>query len=649
MKKITYEKYSKGKSYQVIAVCVARFHEQITMDILKAICNKSKDAKCKVMIFSTCSDFSFGDRSDQGERTFMDIFHVECFDGIVIMSETFKDDVIVKELVSRAKNHLVPVISVDKYIEDCYNINFCYSNSFEKIVRHIVEEHHATRVNFIAGMKDNPFSDERIKCYKKVLEENNIPLEPERIAYGDFWERPAIEAIDTFLRNDPQIPEAIICANDMMAIAACKRLKEYGYQVPKDVIVTGFDGIELEKYHTPRLTTAEFNLDGLVNTIFEIVHACTNKKEIAKDHSLDYIFKKSCSCGCEPILIEDSSDKIYEMAILKKDEDFFNEGANRMVSHLNNLDNLKEVFEEFKTYLYYNDSKHFWLCTNDDLLEDNFDFNYAFASAKKKEEATFNDTMFIPIEKHQCDFQEGEIIQREELVPGLFHYLDNEVDYILFLPIHAEEMSMGYVAASIDINDFSYRPYRTLIVNFMHVLTNFKIQAEREHFYSKDMLTNLYNRRGFYKYINNTLEDCKEKKYPFAIVSIDMDGLKRINDCYGHKEGDYALCIIAKILLRVTKQNGIVSRFGGDEFIVALGMKNAEQKVNDLIIDIRTHLEMFNESKKKDYNIEASIGSYIRVPDNTVSLDDYIKYADNAMYSEKMKHKKINLDYRSRK
>lgn len=641
MVKKEYEKYSKGKPYKVIAICVAKFHEQMTMEILKAICNSCREAKCKVMIFSTCSDFFFGDRSDQGEAKFMDIFHMECFDAIVIMSETFKDNGIVKELVDRAKNYSVPVISVDKYIDDCYNINFCYSNSFEKIVRHIVEEHRATRVNFIAGIKDNVFSEERLNCYKKVLVENHIPIDLKRIEYGDFWENPAKKVIDKFLSGDLPLPEAIICANDMMAIAACQRLKEYGYRVPQDIIVTGFDGIELEKFHTPRLTTAEFNMEGLVSTIFTIVHACANKIVIPKDYQLDYLFKQSCSCGCIPIEIEDSSDKMYEMAIQNKANYAFNELAYRMVSHLNSLDNFKEVFNELIKYIYDNDSYHFWLCTNDNLLDDNFDFNYAHSSKKNKgKQNTFSNEMFIPIQKDRNDFKQGEKINREELVPNLYHILENEADYILFLPIHAEEMIIGYAASCIDINTFRYKPYQSLIVNFMNVLTNFKVKEERENFYSRDDLTNLYNRRGFYKYINGIIEECMDKKYLFAIVSVDMDGLKVINDCYGHKEGDFALKKIADILLRCVKKDGLVARFGGDEFIIALGNKNTKKRVDKLILDIQNQLDLFNHSNKKDYPIEASFGTFMEVPDQKIKLDDFIKYADNAMYSEKVRHKR---------
>ena len=73
-------------------------------------------------------------------------------------------------------------------MDNCCSVTFNYSDVFEKIVRHVIEFHGCRRVNFIAGVKGNAFSEERIEAYKKVLAENGIEFEPERLGYGDFWD-----------------------------------------------------------------------------------------------------------------------------------------------------------------------------------------------------------------------------------------------------------------------------------------------------------------------------------------------------------------------------------------------------------------------------------------------------------------------------
>lgn len=73
-----------------------------------------------------------------------------------------------------------------------------------------------------------------------------------------------------------EFPQAIICANDAMAITACSILRERGIKVPEDVIVTGFDGIELEQYNSPRLTTAAADNDVLGEKIINAIDHMMN-------------------------------------------------------------------------------------------------------------------------------------------------------------------------------------------------------------------------------------------------------------------------------------------------------------------------------------------------------------------------------------
>ena len=83
----------------------------------------------------------------------------------------------------------------------------------------------------MAGVPNNSFSDERLRVFKQVLLENNVTFEPKRIYYGYFWETPTMEAMDKMLEDEDELPEAIICANDMMAITVCDILVEKGESI----------------------------------------------------------------------------------------------------------------------------------------------------------------------------------------------------------------------------------------------------------------------------------------------------------------------------------------------------------------------------------------------------------------------------------
>ena len=235
------------------------------------------------MIFSTLTDLYYDDINDHGEKQIYSVFDVAAFDAVVIMSETFKKVRVDREVADRAIAAGIPVISINRRLDGCVNLDFTYKETFEQIVRHIVEDHGCRKVNYIGGDRESRFSRERFECYRKVLAENGIPFEKKRTGYGNFVRETAVKVLEEFLRED-ELPEAIICANDSMAMGVCTRLKELNIRVPEDVKVTGFDGIEFEKYHNPRLTTAAYDLERTVKCVFETLRDIWNHKK--KTHNL---------------------------------------------------------------------------------------------------------------------------------------------------------------------------------------------------------------------------------------------------------------------------------------------------------------------------------------------------------------------------
>ena len=99
------------------------------------------------------------------------------------------------------------------------------------MVRNMIEVHHLTKLHFMAGMKNNAFSDHRLEVFKQVLKENGLPFNDSMVSYGDFWSGPAEEATEKLVASG-KLPEAIICANDKMAIAVCGVLNRHGIKIP---------------------------------------------------------------------------------------------------------------------------------------------------------------------------------------------------------------------------------------------------------------------------------------------------------------------------------------------------------------------------------------------------------------------------------
>ena len=135
----------------------------------------------------------------------------------------------------------------------------------------------------------------------------------------------------------------------------------------------------------------------------------------------------------------------------------------------------------------------------------------------------------------------------------------------------------------------------------------------------KDALTGLLNRQAYYSETSRSFKDIT------AIVSLDMNGLKRINDTYGHDAGDEALMTIALCISKSCKVRESAYRMGGDEFAIVC-RKTGEQEVLKLIDRVRKHV---SETK-----YTASIG-YCFQKDGFLGLDDLLKKSDEEMYKNK--------------
>lgn len=156
-----------------------------------------------------------------------------------------------------------------------------------------------------------------------------------------------------------------------------------------------------------------------------------------------------------------------------------------------------------------------------------------------------------------------------------------------------------------------------------------------------DELTGLYNRRGFLAFCKQHLNSLHRTNKGVVIVYADLDGLKKINDSFGHKEGDRALIKTAELLKGTFRSADVLGRLGGDEF-TALAAVESDGGVERLISRLEQKFDNYNALKIVPYKLSISIGVAELDSDGTQSMEDLMALADLAMYENK-RLKQINL------
>src|SRR5216684_659667 len=153
-----------------------------------------------------------------------------------------------------------------------------------------------------------------------------------------------------------------------------------------------------------------------------------------------------------------------------------------------------------------------------------------------------------------------------------------------------------------------------------------------------DDLTCLYNRRGFFAAAAQQLKLASRNAQNLLLLFCDLDNLKKINDSYGHLEGDLALIRTADALEHAFRDSDILARIGGDEFVV-LASEATSQTQEVLLRRLEESLKQFNAGESR-YELSLSVGVAPFDPKRPISLGELMAQADEAMYVQKRSHQK---------
>lgn len=216
----------------------------------------------------------------------------------------------------------------------------------------------------------------------------------------------------------------------------------------------------------------------------------------------------------------------------------------------------------------------------------------------------------------------GEIIKDPQ-------WLKNEGE--LYLPIDGEMRFYRVTQTHIVQNN---KKNATCIV--FHDITD--KENELKSLYSKatfDPLMHIYNRATFFDLANFKLSSKKAKSYPYALLMIDLDHFKLVNDTYGHSCGDMVLQDIAAIIKGYFRQNDMVGRYGGEEIVVMLENLPVE-KVLDIVERLRMDIEnTIILYQGHEIRVTISIGIAYSQAGSAYSLDEMLSQADSALYKAK--------------
>ncbi len=629
---------------KVIGLCCAAANKEpskpIIDDLAELLMNSSE---YRMLVFNCFESGANLTSSNAGGTAIFSLINYDIVDVVIVVPTSINSREVVEKIAADCRRHGVPLISVDAQVDGAYCVSFGYGEAFGTIVSHMLDWHDCKHVKLIAGIKGNPFSETRVDRCREIMQEHGLVLSDNDIYYCDFWDYPTYQAMDRFFESGEPLPDVFICCNDTMAMAVCLKLNEHGIKVPDDVFVTGFDGIQLEQFHKPRLTTAVRNNKALAGKLMSLAKEIFSGSGTAPHEitlSYEPVFSESCGCAC---FDDDHSNLMLTNLVKSYTYSLsFEEHVNNMENTIASDPSPDNVRSTIKKYCFHNSI----VCLTDEFVKC-FDEN---SSGTPPEFTGFGNMHVFACIFDDGRKSEGNVFPAARLMPLLENSF-SEYNTLFVIPLHFQNSVLGYIVTHYVRDEHHNERMYTLITSLDRCLETMRIHEHMsrlnrrlEFMFTHDHLTQIYNRYGFYKGFRESCNALDGKLSDVFIVSIDLNDMKYINDNFGHSAGDEALCITANALTGAAEECGgnvVCSRFGGDEFVAAkVCTGNAQEQAERYRSSFMKVLTELNEKSGRPYQVKVGLGVYSASLDGVDSIDALIELADRLMYSDKAKHKR---------
>jgi len=644
-----------------IAVLIPTFTIEYSIDVLSGIYDYFADKDVKVIVCQTKFPHSTIGAFDYQYFTSVEYLKAHDVNAYIVVSGVYTATIPheqLEDIVAQFAPRPVISIAADFSLPGTYSILADCNKSFSEIVGHLKNVHHCKKIAFFsANSTKSAEALERYDAFTAALEEHDLPFYPDLVFDGKFTYAESKAAMKKACPTKEDVTfDAIVCANDMMASGCMEALQELGVKIPDEVKVTGFDDAIVSKLSNPKLSTINQSIYKQGYKAAELADTILNGKSIRKRTLIPLLSKFRQSCGCVNC---NSSQAIFvdtegKTCLDTEDEDLklnqfvyeLNE-RNKIITLMDTVrgaNTLKQLFYNIKFIAQQCDMP----CIAINFLKDvvYLDAEDNFECPKKMSLWMLHDgENSIELFKPGVNYN-----PRETLVPS--RSLQSSKGIFILHPIFSGETNYGYLLCKVSKKHFfDYIVYLKIIITTIaqsfeytnQIVETEKLETEKNVLTRQsrtDELTQILNRRGFIEQGQAALDLMQETDKSGVVFFADMDGLKKINDTYGHEVGDLAIKTQAQVLKSVFRSADVVGRLSGDEFgIVAVGMK-----LNH-VESVRLKVDMMNEKMSKENNLPFKLSISLGAVDLQKSsvLKKLLSAADQSLYQEKRKKRHARL------
>ena len=395
-----------------------------------------------VCVFSMQHKYQNSTRREKGESNIFSLMQPDKFDGAVILKDTIQTAGAAQGVEERLHNEFPkPVLVVEQESRYFPSVFTSCRSAVIELVSHLVEVHGYRDIAYLSGRRGHKHAQMRLDAFKEALTMHGITPDEDRIFYGDFWYNSGEATADELISSERELPQAVVCANDAMAIGLCKGLTAAGVKIPDDIAVVSYDSTFEGQTAPKSLTSTLIPAEDTGRYAARYINDRIFGREPAKFTAEPYLVIGE-SCGCTETNIPEFEMKRREWSTVISEEGFDSTNST-MAEDLLEQTKLEDMLGMFYSYAYQikgATSFHLALCSkwksmgrgeisvpNDGYPEDMI-YAVRYNSSRKDGIAGL-----------------GRTFRSEDMLPGL----DEEGEYpraVFFSPVFSENTCFGYAA-----------------------------------------------------------------------------------------------------------------------------------------------------------------------------------------------------------
>lgn len=607
-----------------IGVCLTEAYTEQSVAFLSALRRAGAGKNCRIIAYNALRRES---AADPDPACITDAICFSRLTALVLHCDSFPDERQKLRVIRAAREAGVPVVCIGAVREGCRAVLDDYYTAYKEMLNHVLRAHGVTDTFFLGGLKQEDNSAFRLQCYREALEENGLPYTDDNVAFGEFNKNIIRRVTAALADGRARMPQAIFCADDTTAITVCDVLREKGFRVPEDVIVTGFGGIRAGDVCEPHLTTCVRDEEGLAYLALQSALEGTDGEVLR--HAYKPRYAESCGCSGENA---DAGDivELYRLMV----EQVVHE--NRLYPAADRMLGMTDI-NELLTFLSRTILPGSAVCLSSAFSD---------AAPGNAPAASPQDLLVVPYAEEGASPLELKRVPVGEMIPD--DPEDREGLYLV-TPVHAGETVCGYYTARTVLPECSFRQYRReadLLNLVFHIILSRIRQRELminiENSAYTDPMTGLPNLKGLTRWFEALTKDPENRGRTLALSVYCVPRYSFIYENYGIGDTEETVRMVCDSIARACPDALITARIADDQFVVVrLGTDRAavEASLRESTQVFFPLIDAWNMSGGKPYIVEVN-GGYTVSEDNwsEAALENLIRVALGEMILNKLKY-----------